>query len=94
MSFFLLFSTKEDILKNAGNQTLTVAIDLNSMEYIIYIHCKYHAIKCVITYIQVTLNYKNIISIISTFFIRSGLKKKKMKKTLFTFCLYSLRQTS
>ncbi len=32
MSFFLQLSTKEDTLKNVVDQTLTVAIDFNSME--------------------------------------------------------------
>ncbi len=74
------------------NQTFYCSIDWNSMKYIMYIHCKYRAIKCVTPYIQVTLHYKNIISIISTVFIRSGLTKNK-KSTLFNFMFVFTEKT-
>ncbi len=35
MSFFLLFNTKEHILKNAGTKNLMIAIDFNSVEEIL-----------------------------------------------------------
>jgi len=31
MSFFLLLNTKEDILKNVGNQTVMVPVDVHSI---------------------------------------------------------------
>ncbi len=53
-----------------------------------YIHCKYRAIKCVTPYIQVTLHYKNIISIISSVFIRSGLTKNRRQLCSTLCCIH------
>ncbi len=33
MDFFLILSIKDDILKNAGNQTVDVPIDLHSISF-------------------------------------------------------------